>query len=218
MLAEPWIDEEQRMRFVTMVQENSASLQRVLMDLEALSRIDSDTRQRRNILLPQAAMEAARQLREAAQAKGVKVVVTEDLPNVEVDAAAVEMALVNYLSNAIKYSDPGKDDRYVQVSAELRFGVLDDGGGELIVSTRDNGVGVPEQARGRLFDQFYRAHIESMTVEGTGLGLSIVRETVSAMGGRAWAEFPESGETVFAFSLPSRRAEDAAAAGTKRVE
>ncbi len=55
-------------------------------------------------------------------------------------------------------------------------------------------------------------------MEGTGLGLSIVRETVDTMGGRAWAEFPESGETIFAFSLPSRRAEDAAAAGTKRGE
>ena len=83
----------------------------------------------------------------------------------------------------------------------------------------DNGLGVPESARSRLFDQFYRAHGETAkTVEGTGLGLSIVRETVDAMGGRAWAEFPESGETVFAFSLPSRRAEDAAAAGTKRLE
>ncbi|MBA3673022.1 MAG: histidine kinase, partial [Gemmatimonadaceae bacterium] len=71
----------------------------------------------------------------------------------------------------------------------------------------------------RLFDQFYRAHNETITgVEGTGLGLSIVRETVDTMGGRAWAEFPESGETIFAFSLPSRRAEDAAAAGTKRGE
>jgi signal transduction histidine kinase len=83
----------------------------------------------------------------------------------------------------------------------------------------DNGLGVPRGARARLFGQFYRAHGETAaTVEGTGLGLSIVRETVESMGGRAWAEFPESGETIFAFSLPSRRAEDAAAAGVKRAE
>jgi signal transduction histidine kinase len=55
-------------------------------------------------------------------------------------------------------------------------------------------------------------------IEGSGLGLSIVRETVEAMGGRAWSEFPPSGETVFAFALPSRRSADAAAAGTKREE
>ncbi len=211
LLAEPWIQDAQRVRFVTMVSENAANLQRILMDLEALSRIDADTRQRRNVMLPQAAMEAVRQLRDSAEVNGVKVVISDDLPNVEVDAAAVELALVNYISNAIKYSDRAKDDRRVTITAELLFG-------QLIVRTTDNGIGVPLKARSQLFEQFYRAHLETVTVEGTGLGLSIVRETVDAMGGRAWAEFPESGETVFAFSLPSRRAEDAAAAGTKRVE
>jgi signal transduction histidine kinase len=138
---------------------------------------------------------------------------------VEVDAAAVELALVNYISNAIKYSDASKDDRWVKVLGELQFGARADGGAELVVRVLDNGIGVPAASRPRLFGQFYRAHRDSVsTVEGTGLGLSIVRETVDSMGGRAWAEFPETGETMFAFSLPSRRAEDAAAAGTKRVE
>lgn len=219
LLAEPWVETAARDRFVHMVHDNAEGLQRVLNDLEALSRIDTDTRQRRNVLLPQAATEAARQLRDPAQARGVTVHITDDLPNVEVDAAAVELALVNYLSNAIKYSDPGKPERWVKVLGDLQFGLRTDGGAELVIRVCDNGLGIPVAARSRLFDQFYRAHGESVTtVEGTGLGLSIVRETVDAMGGRAWAEFPESGETVFAFSLPSRRAEDAAAAGTKRAE
>jgi signal transduction histidine kinase len=90
-------------------------------------------------------------------------------------------------------------------------------GGELAVYVRDNGLGVPVERRRLLFDRFYRAHTDTVTgAEGTGLGLNIVRETVESLGGRAWAEFPESGETVFAFSLPSRRADDAASAGTKR--
>ncbi|MEO7458078.1 MAG: sensor histidine kinase [Gemmatimonadaceae bacterium] len=211
LLAEPWIENEQRERFVTMISENATNLQRVLSDLEALSRIDTDTRQRRNVMLPQAASEAVRQLREPAGARQVTVTISDDLPNVEVDAAAVELALVNYVSNAIKYSDPEKDERRVAITAELVFG-------QLIVRTTDNGIGVPPAARPQLFEQFFRAHLDTVTVDGTGLGLSIVRETVDAMGGRAWAEFPESGETVFAFSLPSRRAEDAAAAGTKRSE
>ena len=219
LLAEPWIDEQGRDRFHKMVHENAAELQRVLNDLEALSRVETDARQRRNVLLPQAAIEAARQLRDAAQARGVKVQITDDLPNVEVDAAAVELALVNYISNAIKYSDPDKEDRWVEVLGELQFGSRADGGPELVVRVSDNGLGVPEAARVRLFGQFFRAHRDTATtVEGTGLGLSIVRETVESMGGRAWAEFPESGETIFAFSLPSRRAEDAAAAGVKRAE
>nr|MBA3671565.1 RsbRD N-terminal domain-containing protein [Gemmatimonadaceae bacterium] len=199
LLAEPWIEATARERFVQMVHDNAESLQRVLDDLEALSRIDSDTRQRRNVLLPQAASEAARQLRDPAEARGVIIEVSDDLPSVEVDAAAVELALVNYLSNAVKYSDPAKDVRWVKVRAELQFGGRTDGGAELVIRVCDNGLGIPEKARARLFDQFYRAHNETITgVEGTGLGLSIVRETVDTMGGRAWAEFPESGETIFA--------------------
>jgi signal transduction histidine kinase len=87
------------------------------------------------------------------------------------------------------------------------------------VRVRDNGLGVPPDARPRLFDQFYRAHDDTITgAEGSGLGLSLVRESVAALGGRAWVEFPEEGGAIFGFSLPSRREEDAAAAGTKRPE
>jgi signal transduction histidine kinase len=91
--------------------------------------------------------------------------------------------------------------------------------GELIVRVRDNGVGVPREARPELFRRFFRAHSDTITdADGTGLGLSIVRETAESLGGTAWAEFPDDGSTVFAFSFPSRREDDAAAAGTRRPE
>jgi signal transduction histidine kinase len=219
LLSEAWLESTQRDRFVQMVRDNTEALQRVLDNLESLSRIESDTRQRRNILLPQAVAEAARQLRDPASAKDVVIEIADDLPAVEVDAAAVELCLVNYLSNAIKYADDGKPNRWVKVTGELRFRERAEGGPELVVRVHDNGIGIPVQARGRLFEQFYRAHGQTVTgVEGSGLGLSIVRETTESMGGRAWVEFPDGGGAVFAFSLPSRREEDAAAAGTRRGE
>ena len=219
LLPESWLAAEERERFHRIILQNATGLRQVLEDLEALSRVDSESRQRRNVLLPQAAAESARQLRDAVRAKGVAVRIADDLPAVEVDAATVELCLTNYLSNAIKYSDPAKAERWVEVSGELRFSGPPPSTGELVVRVRDNGLGVPPDARGRLFEQFYRAHGETITgIEGSGLGLSLVRETISALGGKAWAEFPEEGGTVFAFSLPSRREEDAAAAGTKRPE
>jgi signal transduction histidine kinase len=219
LLSEPWIESTQRDRFVQMVRDNSDALQRVLDNLESLSRIDSDTRQRRNILLPQAAAEAARQMRDPAAARNVAIEIADDLPAVEVDAAAVELCLMNYLSNAIKYADEEKSHRWVKVTGELRFRERAEGGPELVVRVQDNGIGIPKDARSRLFEQFYRAHGPTVTgVEGSGLGLSIVRETTESMGGRAWVEFPEGGGAAFVFSLPSRREEDAAAAGTRRGE
>jgi signal transduction histidine kinase len=217
LLAEPWLEPEQTARFQRIIAQNAEGLQRVMENLTALSRLDGDARQQRNILLPQAATEVMRQLRDAAKPGNVEVRLI-DLPAVEVDAAAVELSLTNFVSNAIKYADAAKPERWVEVSGELIV-PTQERNGELIVRVRDNGLGVPEAVRDRLFEQFFRAHRETVTgVEGTGLGLSIVRDTIVSLGGRTWAEFPEEGGSVFAFSLPSRREEDAAAAGTRRPE
>ena len=218
LLRETWLDQAQREQFARMVEENAVGLTRVLENLEQLSRTEADARQRKNVLLPHAAREAARQLRDSAAVRGVRVTIADDLPNVEVDAATVELCLVNFLSNGIKYADPARDEREVHVSGELAFGPRPEDS-ELRVTVRDNGLGVPEASRDRLFTQFYRAHEGTITgVEGTGLGLSIVRETVEAVGGRVWAEFPAGGGSIFGFALPSRREEDAAAAGVSRSE
>jgi signal transduction histidine kinase len=216
LLSEPWLEAAQTAQFLRIIAQNAEGLQRVLENLAALSRIDADTRQQRNVLLPQAAAEVVRQLRDASKLGSVDVRLDPKMPAVEVDAAAVELCLANYVSNAIKYADPSKTERWVEVTAELIVSTQASEG-ELLVRVRDNGLGVPEVGRRRLFEQFFRAHGDTITgVEGTGLGLSIVQETITSLGGRVWAEFPEEGGSVFGFSLPSRRQEDAAAAGTHR--
>ena len=216
LLLEPWLEPAQIAQFNRIVAQNAEGLQRVIENLVALSRIDRDARQQRNVLLPQAASEVVRQLRDSAKVNAVDVQIDAEIPAVEVDAAAVELCLANYISNAIKYSDKAKAERWVIVSGELVVSTPTRAG-ELLVRVRDNGLGVPLAQRRRLFEEFYRAHGETVTgIEGTGLGLSIVQETIESLGGRVWAEFPDEGGSVFGFSLPSRRDEDAAAAGTRR--
>lgn len=212
MLQEEWIaaNPEKRARFAAMVAQNTEAMQDVLQNLLELSRLDNDVRRQRNVLLPEAVGEVIRQLREMAQARGVDVRVEGELPCIEVNAAAVELCLSNYVSNAVKYSDPSRADRWVRLRAFLSGG-QGGGGYELVVEVRDNGIGVPEEARARLFQRFFRAHGTVTGVEGTGLGLSIVRETAEAMGGRTWAEFGEEG-SVFALALPCRRVGERAGA------
>ncbi len=206
MLREDWVavDDAKRRRFAGMAAENAEAMQDVLQNLLELSRLDTGARFQRNVLLPEAAAEVVRQLREMARAQGVDVRLDGDLPSIEVNAAALELCLSNYVSNAIKYSDPAKETRWVRV----RGRVAGDRGSprcELVVEVHDNGIGVPEEARDRLFERFFRAHGGTVTgVEGTGLGLSIVRESVEAMGGRAWAEFTDDG-SVFSLAFPCRR-------------
>ena len=204
-------DPAKRTRFAAMVTQNAEAMQEVLQNLLELSRMDVDSRRQRNVPLPRAAAEVCRQLREMSQSSGVAVRV-EELPDMEVSAGAVELCLTNYVSNAIKYADPAKADRWVRVWGELR---REDGGCELVVAVEDNGLGVPENAREKLFSRFYRAHGTITGVEGTGLGLSIVRETIEGMGGRAWAEFDGVEGSRFLLSLPCRRSADREGGGSR---
>ena len=201
---------EQQRTMTSMIVRNSANMKVTLENLVELSRMDEDARQSRHIALPQAAAEVARQLRESARAHGVEIRLPADLPSIDVSAAAFELCLSNLIANAIKYSDQSKDKRWVEVRAHVA--APDDGGPpETIVEVEDNGIGVPEDKRTELFSRFFRAHEETKgEIEGTGLGLSIVRETATALGGRAWAAFHDDGTTFF-FTMPHRRAEDDAA-------
>jgi signal transduction histidine kinase len=198
---------EQQRTMTSMIIRNSTNMKVTLENLMELSRLDEDVRQSRHIALPNAAAEVARQLRESARAHGVEIRLPADLPTINVSAAAFELCLSNLLANAIKYSDPSKDKRWVEVRAYVT--VPDDAAQpETVVEVHDNGLGVPEGKRADLFKRFYRAHEESNgQIDGTGLGLSIVRETVTSLGGKAWADFRDDGTTFF-FTMPNRRSED----------
>jgi signal transduction histidine kinase len=195
-----------RENFARIIVRNARDMQATMENLLDVSRLDTDARQQRHVQLPEAVAEVVRRLRESAEARGVAVRVGS-LPKQEVNAAAVELVLTNYVSNAIKYSDPSVPDRWVHIAAEMQ--PLDETGGcKLVVTVSDNGRGVPEESRSKLFDRFFRAHETTATgIEGTGLGLSIVRQTVESAGGSTWAEFPERG-AIFGFWVPCRKDSD----------
>jgi len=194
---------DDRRRLASVVARNAGGMHVILENLLELSRMDSGSRQQRHVLLAGAANEAVRHLREMAGADRVVVAIDEALPAVEVNAPVVELAIANFVSNGIKYADPSSSDRWVRVSGEL----ADDG--SVVVRVRDNGIGVPPAARAKLFGRFFRVDAPGHTsVDGTGLGLSIVRDAITAIGGRVWAEFPEDGGSEFCFALPARRSTD----------
>jgi signal transduction histidine kinase len=138
MLREPWVEEDaaERKRFLSIVHRNAERMGDTLESLVGLIHTRSDSRQERNVELPAVVAESARQLRDMAEERDVEIRIATDIPPVEVDAAAVELCLVNYISNAIKYSDPSKPERWVEVRAYWH-GAGDDA--EVVVEVRDNG-------------------------------------------------------------------------------
>jgi signal transduction histidine kinase len=207
MLEIPELGDDKRAELAALIVRNLRGMQGILDNLLELTLVGADARQHRHVRLSAVAAEVGRELRVMASAAGIELRMSDDLPDVEVAAAAVELCLTNLVSNAIKYSDPAMPTRWVEVRGRIEAG--SDHDDEVVVEVADNGLGVPASDRGRLFERFFRANHGANAIEGTGLGLSIVRETVNSVGGRVWADFPDKG-SVFAFSLPSRRKNDEA--------
>ncbi|HET7586389.1 MAG TPA: sensor histidine kinase [Gemmatimonadaceae bacterium] len=206
LLELPALEASERARLAAVARRSVREMSAVLDGLLELTQGEGDIRQQRHVRLPEAAREAARQLRDTAAAEGVELRVRGDLPDVEVNAATVELCLINLIGNSIKYGKPAAGPRWIEVRGR-HAGATSDGQRSVVVEVADNGPGVPTSLGAAVFDRFVRGGEAPNTV-GSGLGLSIVREAVERLGGRAWLENSPAG-AVFAFSLPARRREDA---------
>lgn len=198
------LNDAQRSDLTAVIVRNADSMRLVLQNLLELTHLESDTRQQRHVSVAAAIQEAARELREMAEGRGVSVEIAGDWPSVEVNAAVVELCFMNLIANAIKYADSAKADRWVRVSRVPTE--TDDGGCEVVVEIKDNGIGIPPEHVDHIFERFYRAHTDvEPSIEGTGLGLNLVRETLATIDGRIWVESSPAG-TSFYVGLPCRRA------------
>jgi len=145
------------------------------------------------------AQEAARQLREMARSRNVEIVIAPDLPNVTVDVGRLELMLTNLFSNAIKYSDPSKPQRRV----EVRLVPTEETACAFQVA--DNGLGMTKEQALQIFTPFFRAHAErdgELGVDGLGLGLSIVLECAEAIGASLQVDAAPGEGTAFTVRMP----------------
>jgi PAS domain S-box-containing protein len=108
------------------------------------------------------------------------------------DREKLGQILMNLLDNAVKFSPNGGT---VTVEAHRRAGRVE-------VRVVDEGQGIPEDERERIFSKFHRADSSPRGPSGAGLGLFIARGLVRAMGGRIWVDSAEGGGSSFAFELP----------------
>ena len=136
-------------------------------------------------------VDIAQRVGSAEDAARLRVQQVGTLPPVLVDADRIERAVVNLVSNALKYSPPGSP---VTVRAERSDG-------EAVVSISDQGIGIPPEDLPHIFERYYRVRACKKT-EGLGLGLYISRLIVEAHGGRIWVESEVGKGSTFCFTLP----------------
>ena len=195
-------DEDQHRRLVGIVRRNAERALNIVRSFERLPRsgILSDTPSEQTVEIRETVDEVFRQLRDMADARGVELRAATDLPALYLDSGALELILINLVSNAIKYSDPSKPKRFIQID-----GCHHDGHYEMRVE--DNGLGIPADAAEKVFERFTRAHADldaHLGIEGTGLGLSIVAECVKALNGAVRLQSEEGCGTTFTIDIPKK--------------
>ncbi len=191
-------DQENNRKFLEIIKNHSIRLNSIASDLLALSELESGKASAEQVRVSvRAAVDAALRAVEA-EAVGRRVkLVRGRVEDVEIfgDRVRLEQALVNLLTNAVKFNRPEGEAR-VEVTR-----TTDD---EVCVTIADNGIGIPSADLPRLFERFYRVDkARSREVGGTGLGLSIVRHVIERMHGRVTVESQLGKGSVFTILLPS---------------
>lgn len=181
-----------------LVQREVSRLQRLVYDLEELSRAEAGQipLEPRPVAPADLVGAASDRLWSQFEDKEVSLRpdVPTDLPQVRADPGRIIQVLLNLLGNALQYTSSGG-----QVTVQAWRD-----GREVVIVVQDTGIGIPAEHLPHIFERFYRVdRARSRPGGGNGIGLTIAKHLVEAHGGRIWATSPGPGQgSTFSFTLP----------------
>jgi signal transduction histidine kinase/large-conductance mechanosensitive channel len=169
-------------------------MQALLVDLLELSRIGRIINPASEVNLSEVAIEAVDTLDGRIRSKNISVSVSLDLPTVAGDRIRLREVFENLIDNAAKYMGDQEDPL-------IEIGCRDEG--ERVIFVKDNGMGIEESYRTRIFGLFEKLN---PTSEGTGIGLALIKRIIEVHGGRIWVESEGLGTgSTFCFTIPDCR-------------
>lgn len=180
-------DVEKAKEGLRIIIQSAEKMDTLLNDLLELSRIGRIVNPPEDVPFELLVKDTIDQLSMKISMRGAEIRVADGMPKVRVDRMRLVEALVNLIDNSIKYT--AKDKRPV-IEVFCRDGVF---------CVRDNGIGIPENQREKVFELFYKVDPKS---DGTGVGLTIVKRIIEVHGGRIWVESDGCSWTAFCFTLP----------------
>lgn len=191
----PALDPQAR-EFVGWIVAGAARMDALVEDLLTYCAVDSDDARSEDVDLAEVVAGCCEELDPEISRRGATVS-AGPLPEVTGDPVQLAQVLRNLLANALKFVPDGRAPE-VHVSAERGAEVW-------TVTVADNGIGVEEESRERIFAMFERLHPRER-FKGTGIGLSICKRIIERRGGRIWVDANPGGGSRFRFSLPDVRA------------
>ena len=190
------LDEDTKNRFLTIIENETTRLTRLIDDILLLSTIENKTKKKvEKVDLFEVFEEVNEVINYIAKKKNIKV--KYDFKNKDIDlweySGYIRQILLNIISNAVKYTgENGKVSVKQYIKSERVF-----------IEVKDNGIGIPQEDIDRIFERFYRVDkARSRSVGGTGLGLAITKHMVKALNGNIKVESELGVGSKFTIELP----------------
>lgn len=188
-------DEKVNKAFLEKANRHTLNLNNLLNDLIDISRIESGEMRMsfRYFNINESLKSVLQEFRPMAEEKKISLVYHPNKENMQLwgDKQRLRLVFINLLTNAIKYTEEGTIEVFVEDEPKY---------GKIII--KDTGIGIPAEDLDRIFERFYRVDKgRSRSVGGTGLGLAIVKHIVEAHGSKIEVKSEQGKGTEFSFKL-----------------
>jgi light-regulated signal transduction histidine kinase (bacteriophytochrome) len=188
--------DEKSLRYMKIILEAAKKMGNLIDDLLAFSKIGRVETRETMVNMEQLVKEVLGDMQQETEGRNIAWKVGA-LPNLFGDRSMLRLALVNLISNAVKFTRKNPQ-------AEIEIGSMEKKEEGVVVFVRDNGVGFDMKYAHKLFGVFQRLH-QADSFEGTGIGLATVQRIIYRHGGRVWAESSVNRGATFFFSVPGYR-------------
>ncbi|NMB48241.1 HAMP domain-containing histidine kinase [Candidatus Kuenenbacteria bacterium] len=189
----------EQINYLKIISDSNQRMIRLVNDLLDISRIEGKRIQihPEKVSLVELSKNIIQENQPLADKKNIKVSIKSDdnIPLLFVDPKRISMVVENLFSNAVKYI---KEENGGTISVEI---FREDS--KIIFSIADNGVGIPDKDKKKIFKKFFRAeNTMKLQTSGTGLGLFIAKAIIESHKGTMWFVSKEGEGTTFYFKLP----------------
>jgi two-component system, OmpR family, sensor histidine kinase KdpD len=197
LLSNPNVTERQRNELLTIVNEETDRLNRLVGEAAEMARLDAGEVQLNLISCPiaEVVQSAIGQMKSTLGSREIRVQIPAGIPNVAVDVTRARDALIHLIENADRYS-PREQPITVTAEAVPDF---------VVTSVADRGAGIDDLEQSLIFEKFYRGKDQRYLVQGTGMGLPIAKAIIEAHGGTISVTSQRGQGSVFSFTLPIYR-------------
>ncbi len=194
------MDDSNRVQTFTDIYDDSIWLINLVENLLAITRIEGgQVNLTQSVeLMDEVIAEALRHINRKSREHSIRISYAQEMILARIDAKLIVQVMINLIDNAIKYTPAGS---VIEIYTRQE-------GKWVIVSVSDNGPGIPNEQKLRIFDMFYSgANKIADSRRSIGLGLSLCKSIVTAHGGRIWVADHQPQGTEFTFTLPAGEVE-----------